>query len=160
MDINGLPAHPLVIHAAVVFVPLAALLAVTYACVPRWRWSTRWPMIVVSAIGLLSVIAAWWSGRELKDERIAAGAAAARFHEHQERADILIWVAVVFFVFVLIAAWALGGPSALSSGRGARGHHAAVIEWPTLVMLVILSVLLFTMAISTGEAGARLVYGG
>ncbi|MFS3129985.1 DUF2231 domain-containing protein [Nocardioides sp. Bht2] len=159
MDINGLPAHPLVIHAAVVFIPLAALLAVAYAVVPRWRWVTRWPMIVISTIGLISVVIAWWSGREFKDEQVAAGAAIERFHEHQERADILIWVAIVFFAVMLLAAWALGGPSALASGRGARGHHAPLIEWASLSMLVILAVLLFTMTIYTGEAGARLVYG-
>ena len=31
------PLHPLVVHGAVVFGPLAAVAALVYALVPRWR---------------------------------------------------------------------------------------------------------------------------
>jgi hypothetical protein len=31
------------VHAAVVLTPLAALLVVGSAVLPRWRWLTRWP---------------------------------------------------------------------------------------------------------------------
>ena len=51
MEINGLPLHPLVVHAAVVFLPCAALLALVYAAVPRWRWAVRWPMVGLTAVG-------------------------------------------------------------------------------------------------------------
>ena len=43
MEIAGLPLHPLVVHAAVVLIPLTALLAVAFAVLPRWRWLVRWP---------------------------------------------------------------------------------------------------------------------
>ena len=48
MEINGLPLHPLVVHAAVVFGPLAALTALAYVVPPPGgtafdgRWSC-WP---------------------------------------------------------------------------------------------------------------------
>ncbi len=160
MEINGLPAHNLIIHLTVVFIPLAALFSAVYAAVPRWRWATRWPMLVSSMVALVSVIYAWFSGRHLRDERLAAGLDAVRFQSHQERADILLWVTVVFVALVLFAAWALGGPSALVSGRGARGNHAPVIEWTAISGLLILAVLLITMTVYTGEAGARLAHGG
>jgi hypothetical protein len=41
MTFAGLPLHPLVVHAAVVLTPLAALLVVGSAVLPRWL--TRWP---------------------------------------------------------------------------------------------------------------------
>lgn len=41
MEFFGLPLHPLVVHAAVVFVPLAALLVMVFAVFPRHRWATR-----------------------------------------------------------------------------------------------------------------------
>ena len=47
MEINGPPLHPLVIHAVVVFVPLAALLAIAMS-VPKWRWLARWPALSVT----------------------------------------------------------------------------------------------------------------
>ena len=37
MEINGLPLHVLVVHAAVVFGPLAALSAIGYVALPSQR---------------------------------------------------------------------------------------------------------------------------
>lgn len=42
--INGLPMHPLVVHAAVVLLPVTALLAIVVALVPRW--SRSWGLLV------------------------------------------------------------------------------------------------------------------
>ncbi|WP_110208720.1 DUF2231 domain-containing protein [Nocardioides daejeonensis] len=159
MEINGLPAHPLIVHVAVVFVPIAALLAVVYALVPRWRWSTRWPMVGASLLATAAVVYAWFSGREFKDDLVDAGAEPLRFQDHQEHADVLLWLVLVFLAVVLIAAWALGGPSGLASRGGERAKHAPVIEWTTVIMLIILAVLTIAMTIATGEAGARLIYG-
>ena len=50
MEINGLPLHPLVVHAAVIFGPLAALAALVYAVVPRWRDRLRWPMVALALV--------------------------------------------------------------------------------------------------------------
>ena len=50
MTINGIPLHPLVVHAAVVLVPLAALLAIAYAVLPSRRWQTRTPAVVVALV--------------------------------------------------------------------------------------------------------------
>jgi hypothetical protein len=44
--IGDLPLHPLVIHAVVVGIPLAALLAVLFA-IPRTREWARWPLAIV-----------------------------------------------------------------------------------------------------------------
>lgn len=159
MEINGLPMHPLIVHLAVVFVPLAAIIGAVYAVVPRWRWATRWPMVVSSVVATASVGYAWLSGRHYRDELVAAGASELRFQDHAEHADVLFWVTVTFLACALIAAWALGGPSALVSGLGARRNHAPVIEWTTVVMVVILAVLMVAMTITTGEAGARLIHG-
>jgi hypothetical protein len=37
--VAGLPVHPLVVHAAVVLLPLSAIGLVTIILVPRWRAS-------------------------------------------------------------------------------------------------------------------------
>ena len=41
MELNGVPLHPLVVHAVVVLGPLAALTGVAYAAVPREQKSSR-----------------------------------------------------------------------------------------------------------------------
>ena len=40
-EFQGIPAHPLLLHAAVVFVPLLALATIAYAFVPFVRPHTR-----------------------------------------------------------------------------------------------------------------------
>ena len=45
--IGNMPLHPLVVHAVVVGIPLALLLAVLFA-LPRFRSQTRWPLAVVA----------------------------------------------------------------------------------------------------------------
>ena len=159
MEINGLPVHPLIVHLAVVFVPLAALTGAVYVTVPRWRWATRWPMVVTSVLATASVVYAWFSGRNYREELVGQGADQLHFQDHAEHADILLWVCVCFLALVLLAAWAHGGPSALASGRGARGKHAPLIEWSVTVMLLILAVAMIAMVITTGEAGSRLIHG-
>ena len=158
MEINGLPAHPLIVHAAVVLVPLAAFLALAYAGIPRLRWATRWPMVVTGLAALGAVLAAYFSGKDFIETRFPEERTSL-IELHQERAEVLLWLTVVFVAFVLAAAWGLGGPSALASGRGARGKHASVIEWSLVSMVVVLAIALFLMTAYTGEAGARSVWG-
>ncbi|WP_235737625.1 hypothetical protein [Nocardioides alcanivorans] len=139
--------------------PLAAIFGAVYVLVPRWRWSTRWPMVGTAVIATASVVYSWFSGRNYRDELVEAGASQLHFQDHAEHADVLLWVCIVFLAVALLAAWALGGPSPLASGRGARPKHAPLVEWSTTVMLLILVVCMITMTVATGEAGARLVHG-
>ncbi|MBD8870148.1 DUF2231 domain-containing protein [Nocardioides donggukensis] len=158
MDINGLPLHPLVVHAAVVLIPIAAVLAGLYAAVPRWRWATRWPMAGAALAALGSVLVAYFSGRDFVKERFPDERSTV-IQLHEERAEVLLWLTIIFVAVVLLAAWGLGGPSALASGRGARGKHAPLIEWSLVAMLAIFAVSLILMTIQTGEAGARSIWG-
>src|SRR5690349_17325037 len=119
MEINGLPAHALIVHAAVVFLPLASVLAIVYAAVPRWRWATRWPTIGLTGIAVAAVIAAYFSGRDYLDSNKALEQLTA-VKQHEERAEVLFWVAIVFAVVVALAAWGLGGESGLKSDRFGR----------------------------------------
>jgi hypothetical protein len=160
MEINGLPAHVLIVHAAVVFVPLAAMSALLYALMPRWRWATRLPTVALGAIALGAVIAAYYSGKNFEarfaknGEPVPGGVSL-----HAERATVLLWLTIVFFVIVLAAVWGLGGPSGLKSDRGARGRHDPLIEWSLTGMVVVLAIAEILMTIQTGDAGANAVWG-
>ena len=114
MEINGLPLHALVVHAAVIFGPLSALAGVLYAVVPRWRDKLLWPMVVTVAIAVGSVWVAYLSGGWVKD---ANGPYAGEFAElvetHEDRASILRWVATGFGVVAFAAAWWHTRPGAM-----------------------------------------------
>lgn len=160
MEINGLPAHVLVVHAAVVFIPLAATAALVYALMPRWRWATRLLTVGLGTVALGAVVAAYFSGKNFK-ARFAKNdiKVPSELQLHEERATVLLWLTIVFFVIVLAAAWGLGGPSGLKSDRGARGRHDPLIEWSLMGMVVVLAVAEILMTIATGDAGAGSVWG-
>ena len=106
MEINGVPLHPLVVHAAVVFTPLACLAALAY-CVPSWRDRLRWPLVVLAAISVVSIWVAYLSGEDLRDERFAqaTGPFLERLEDHEEWADRLRIGGSVFGVLAFAAAW-------------------------------------------------------
>ena len=66
MEINGLPLHVLVVHAAVVLTPIAALAAIGYAVVPKWRDWLRWPVIVAVVVAVGTVWVAYLSGDDFR----------------------------------------------------------------------------------------------
>ena len=74
-QINGMPVHALVIHAAVVFVPLLALTAIVYAVVPRWRPKVGWAAVLLALGAPVSTFVAMASGQELRDRMVANGMA-------------------------------------------------------------------------------------
>ena len=106
MEINGLPLHAIVVHAAVVFSPLAALAGVLYAVVPRWRDTLRWPLVVVVAIAVGSIWVAYFSGEDVEEANGPyAGEFGKLFETHEDRANMLRWVASGFAVVSFAAAW-------------------------------------------------------
>ena len=65
--ILGLPIHPLVVHAAVILMPTAALAALVMSYLPSF--SRRYGKLIfgLSILGLLALFTARWSGEELQE---------------------------------------------------------------------------------------------
>ncbi len=156
MEISGIPLHPLIIHAAVVFTPLAAAVVVVFAAVPRWRWATRWPAVLTTLVALVSVVAAKLSGEALLEDRPELE---PLVRVHEERGELLLFLVIGFAVLVLLGAWALGGPSGLASGRGAREGQVAVLDKTLPLLLVAGAVVVLVWVVLTGDAGSRAVWG-
>jgi uncharacterized membrane protein len=101
-QIHGLPLHPLAVHAAVVFVPLAALLGILFV-IPRTRAWARIPFVVVTVGGLLSVFVARQSGlaffKALHIDQQPAPIPEL-IAKHQHRAN---WLLIFMLVFAVIA---------------------------------------------------------
>ena len=72
-QINGLPVHVLVLHAAVVFVPLLALGAIVYALVAPWRAKIGWAVLLLGIIAPICTFVAKESGEKLYDRLIGQG---------------------------------------------------------------------------------------
>lgn len=156
MELGGLPLHPLVVHAAVVLTPLAVLAVVVFALWPRHRWLTRWPTVALTVAAAGSVVLARQSGLALLEARPELE---RLVEDHQERATVLVPLMLVLLVLVTFGAWALGGPSALASGAGARESRVAALDKVLPALLVLAGLAVLVMVLLTGDSGSRAVWG-
>jgi hypothetical protein len=154
---GDLPLHVLVIHAAVVVLPVAALTAIAFAVLPRWRWLLRWPALL---LGLGSLVLAYVA-KESGEAFVAAVPTLEKAVEvHQKRGDLLFWYCLVFAVIAVVAFLLLGGTSALASGKGAKATKSRPLELLTSAAVVVIGVLVIWQTIRTGDAGAKAVWDG
>lgn len=157
MEIFGLPLHPLVVHAAVIFTPLAAACVIAFAVLPKHRWATRWPALLLTVTALGSVWIARLSGKDLKENLPGIEQLIAT---HEERGELLSWLVIGFTVIVAVGFWTLGGPSGLVSGRGARDSSGvAALDKVMPVLLVVAALVVLVSVVLTGDAGSRAVWG-
>jgi hypothetical protein len=153
MELNGVPLHPLVVHAVVVLGPLAALTGLAYAFVPAWRWLLRWPLVVLAVVVAVTTLTAVAAGEDLLASRPEL---APIVEDHEAAGEMLRNVALGFVLVAGFGAWALGGSSALASGRGARETRLAI---PAVALLAIGSVALLVTVYLAGDSGASAVWG-
>jgi len=105
-EINGLPVHPLVVHAAVVLVPLAGLLGVLFAIPPTRQWGQspaghrgrRSGADRVRDQGEREKLSA-----VLGTDQGTADPVAKLVREHSERANLLFIFAIIFAVLAVAA---------------------------------------------------------
>ena len=96
--VNGLPVHPLVVHAVVVLLPLACIGTIALALRPRWRG--RYGVLVVGCATVATVLlpVATSSGEALEEHVGSPG-------EHAELGDQLIWFALPLLVLSAALVW-------------------------------------------------------
>jgi cell division protein FtsW (lipid II flippase) len=134
--IFGLPTHVLVVHAAVVLLPLAALGAIVMSI--SQRFSIRFGPIVVAvaAVGTVSAFMSRISGEEFA-ERVGNP------EEHAEAGAILPFIAAGFFIALLLL-WLL-------DRRGARDLLTQIVA----VVVIVAALITIGWTIRTGHSGAE-----
>ena len=142
---NGLPLHVLVVHAAVIVTPVAAIVALALVR-PSWRTRLRWPVAAALIVAWLLVWLARASGEALqlaiKDQISVNKAAVAALDAHITMADKLNYVLFTLVVVAVVFAWLL---PKLPHAAGTVGA----------VVIAVLAVLVLGLAAQTGEQGAR-----
>lgn len=165
-EYDGLPIHPLVVHAVVILVPLAALVAVLFL-MPRLRPIMRWPMLVLAVAAMVSTFVARQSGENLKDTLQLSGNAANLIDRHQELADQL-WYIMIAFTLLVVVAWYVLPPTGTADDTPAEGTAAdgradgttpvSVLRGVVAALVVIGAVAAGVQTYRTGEQGARAVW--
>jgi hypothetical protein len=154
---GDLPLHVLVIHLAVVLLPVSALTAIVFAVVPKWRWLLRWPTLLLGLGALVVAYVAKKSG----DAFVAAVPELEQLVKvHKDRGGVLLVYCIVFAVVAIAAFLLLGGPSSLGSGKGAKATRSRPLELVVSAAVVVVGVVVIWQTIRTGDAGAKAVWDG
>ncbi|WP_086661222.1 DUF2231 domain-containing protein [Lentzea kentuckyensis] len=160
LTIDGIPLHPLLVHAVVVLLPLAALSSVAIALVPGWRRKYAWPVLGVTLVGVAAVPMAKQAGEDFQAALAKNGVNNPAIQTHADLGTMLLPIALGFGVAVI---------ALLVAGRLADRERQA--EAPTTktwrVISVVVSVLVVLLAIGTvyqtvrtGHSGSEAVWSG
>ncbi len=153
--IAGLPVHPLVVHAAVVLVPLAALAVALAALWPRFRrWAAWLPLLLAGGAFVMAFVA-----KESGEALATRVAGSPELGEHMELGDqVPLWAFGVGVAAVLVTwwTWRADGLPLL-----ARPAGAAVPGWfgvVTMVVAVVTAVGALAVVVLAGHSGATAVW--
>ena len=146
-SITGLPMHPMVVHFAVVLLPLAAIMLIVLFFVPGWRGRFGWPTMAGLIAGTVAAVVAKQTG-EAFAEHVGLP------QEHAVWGDALVVVAVVLVVVAGAWFW-LQRPV---------GTHVANAQTPAAravgIIAVGLAVAATAMTVVVGHSGATAVWEG
>jgi len=149
----GMPMHPLLVHAVVVFVPLLAIAALVYALVPPLRARVGWAAVLLAIAAPVSAFMTMQSGEALERRLIAKGYPAESLRKIAEHADygtLTFWcsLGLALATVVLVAI-------------GQRTGHRLLVVAKVLLGVAILglSVAASVFVFLAGDSGARMLWG-
>ena len=141
--INGLPVHPLVVHAVVVLLPLATLGLIAIAVRPAWRRPYGLLVVACTALATVMIPIATSSGEAL-EERVGNPG------EHAELGEQLIWFAVPMLLLAAALWWL--------DRRSTRATSPGIVR--TVAALAVVAALATSVQVyRVGDSGARSAWG-
>jgi uncharacterized membrane protein len=154
-EFKDLPLHPLVVHAAVVLIPLLVLGAVVYAVAPGLRSRIGWAVTGLAVAAPLAALLAKLSGdafrQRLIDNNNIGGRVLERVNDHRSLGNITLWFTIALAVTTLLLLF-------ITSRRA-----PAIPRWGIVAVGVIVVALAAGSGYYvfwTGDYGARAVWEG
>lgn len=154
--VGGLPVHPLIVHVAVVVLPVAAIALIVVMALPRAPRLLRWGVVAALAVGALAAWIAKESGEALS-ERVGE----AEVHEELGEnlpliAGITLALGVVWAVVAEFSARTALAATAASTATVATSRSRALL-WVRIVISVMtagMAVYVVYYTILVGHSGA------
>jgi uncharacterized membrane protein len=144
--INGIPLHPLVVHAIVVLLPLATLGTIAIAVHPTWR-RPYGPLVVAAAlVAAVLCPVATSSGEELEKRVGDPG-------QHAALGDTLVWFALALLVTSAALVWLERRHQSTDQVR--RPAFLSVVA----VVAVVVALASAVQVYRVGDSGARAAWG-
>ncbi|HOB48432.1 MAG TPA: hypothetical protein PKK01_03850 [Mycobacterium sp.] len=146
--LNGLPAHPLLVHFIVVLGPLTAVLAILCALWPAARQRLVWPVLAMAAATAVLTPIAAEAGEWL--EHKVEETAALETHEHLGKT-------MIYFALALLVAAIL---LAVLHVREQRGTPLSKVLSAVLTVFIVIAGVATTVQVyRVGHSGAESVWG-
>lgn len=142
--VMGLPLHPLVVHAAVVLVPLVALAALAMSYWPSFSIKYGKPILILAVVAQLSLFIAKASGEPF-EERLGK-----EVERHADLGEIapLTFIPLLILLFIR---WRMD--------RSGATAGSAKVRRLVSVLLALAAVLALVFIYLTGHSGAESVWG-
>lgn len=152
-SIFGLPVHPLVIHAVVVFLPLASVAVLVAAVWPKFRrWAGPLPLIL-ALIGTVLTPVATQSGEALAATGLGQ---IPEVQTHQQLGDLMLYWAIGLLIAAAAVYWLHLKTRAADSNR--KPSQALVAGIIALSAVTGIGTLVHIYRV--GDSGATAVWGG
>ncbi|GAA1398421.1 DUF2231 domain-containing protein [Luteococcus peritonei] len=151
MNLLSLPVHPLVVHAAVVAIPTAAVLSVCFVLRRDWRWALRLPTAVLDVLAVVVLFVTRATGDQLAH---ATSEHKDLIERHDQLAGLLTISFLPLALLSLLACWSFGSGSALASSRGQRDGSRERLVPAVTWLVVLLAAATLVLTVLTGHAGA------
>ena len=153
-QVNGLPVHVLVLHAAVIFVPLLGLGAIVYGLVVPWRPKLGWAVALLAITAPIAALITKLSGTEfynrlLSEERVSPPGKVI-LDGHMENGTITFWLTLALGVVSLaLVVLTARNPRALPK----------IADLGIALLLIVLAGFSGYYLYETGDSGATAVWG-
>jgi hypothetical protein len=162
-EVVGIPAHPLLVHAAVVFVPLLAALAIAYAVVPFVRPHTRWVLGLLALATPVAAFLAKLSGdaflARLQSRNRVSPEYLPKLEAHQRLGTLTLYATIALAVVALALVFLVGSRVAAARAGGGAGSNRVLSLGLGVLVLVAAAVSLYYV-VRTGDSGAKAVWTG
>jgi hypothetical protein len=167
-EFMGVPLHPLLIHAPVVFVPLLSFVVVAYALVPFLRPHTRLVLAGLALLTPLSALGAKLSGdaffKRLDARGLSGGALHGKIEAHRHFGTLTVYATVALAIIALVLVYMVAPRQSTAAAPAAGGAETSARPGPWPLVLAILAVAGAIVAlyyvVRTGDSGAKIVWTG
>lgn len=144
--INGLPAHPLLVHFIVVLAPLTAALAILCAVWPAARRRLVWPTLALAGITLvltpITAEAGEWLYNRVEDTELV--------EKHEHLGETMIYFSIALLVAAVLLAFV--------HHRSSRGNNSKALSLIVAVLVIGVGAATSAQVYRIGHSGAESVW--
>lgn len=156
-ELLGLPAHPLIVHAAVIFGPLLVAAVFAYSLVPMLRRHIGWLVIALAVVGPATLWLARLSGEAFRERQIRAGAQGEllrQISEHQNFGNWAAWTVTVLGVLAVLLVLVCTAAGKKPATPGSRA-----VTYGLILITLVVGAAAGYYTFKTGHTGATTVWG-